>query len=204
MSNQEVASTPPVEAPQVVAAIRTHPGMHRSVNEDAALARYPLFLVADGMGGYEAGDQASVAALVEFDRAVTPDTLSNVQVVSNALQRAREAVERISSATNRGAGCTLTGAVIVDYEGQPHWLILNIGDSRVYLHRGSDLKQVTVDHSLRDELIAGGVNDESHLPGRNVITRALGSARHDRRFLAVAGGNGHTFAHLLRRSHLRN
>lgn len=162
--------------PQIRAAILSHPGMQRSVNEDSALARFPLFLVADGMGGYEAGDQASRAALHEFDEMVAPDVLSNVQVVSNALQKAREAVDVVSRSTERGAGCTLTGAVLVDYEGQPHWLIVNIGDSRVYLHRGSDLKQITVDHSLRDELIAGGVNDEHDLPGRNVITRALGSA----------------------------
>ncbi|WP_336659104.1 PP2C family protein-serine/threonine phosphatase [Leucobacter sp. USHLN153] len=162
--------------PEVRAAARTDVGMLRSVNEDSACAEYPVFLVADGMGGHEAGEEASRAAIEAFVSAITAGEPSTLAEVGAALEAARDAVARVAADRRRGAGCTLTGAVLVEHDGRPHWLVLNIGDSRVYLHRGADLHQITVDHSLRDEMIAGGAHDPATLPGRNVITRALGSA----------------------------
>ena len=162
--------------PEVSAALRSDAGMLRAVNEDSALAEYPSYLVADGMGGHEAGDEASRAAIDAFASVIRPGELSTVRDVGLALEAAREAVARVAANRARGAGCTLTGAVLVRHEGGVCWLVLNVGDSRVYLHRGSDLHQVTVDHSLRDEMIAGGAHHPDALPGRNVITRALGSA----------------------------
>ena len=161
--------------PEVSSVVRSDPGLRRRVNEDAALARFPCYLVADGMGGHEAGDQASRAAIAAFDAVIAPGSPSTIEAVRAALDAARIAVDRVAADRERGAGCTLTGAVLVRHEGRTLWLVLNIGDSRVYLHRGAELHQITVDHSLRDELIAGGEWEEARLPGRNVITRALGS-----------------------------
>ena len=164
-----------VRRPELRYAMRTDPGIRREVNEDAGLAQPPLFMVADGMGGHEAGDLASRAAIEAFERRIVADADTSVAEVSEALEAARLAVDGIAAGRERGAGCTLTGAVLVEVDDEPHWLILNVGDSRVYLLRGSELTQITIDHSLRAELSAGG-HAESGLPGRNIITRALGSA----------------------------
>ena len=154
-------------------AVVSDVGQRRAVNEDSALARTPAFLVADGMGGHEAGDLASQAAIRAFAERLEPGRPSSVPEVSVALDAARAAVAQVAAGRERGAGCTLTGAVLVESEGELAWLVLNIGDSRVYLHRGAELQQLTVDHSLRDEV------GPAHLgarPPRNIITRALGSA----------------------------
>lgn len=148
-------------------------GRRRAVNEDSALAHAPAFLVADGMGGHEAGDLASQAAIAAFAERLEPGRPSTVPEVSAALNAARVAVAQVASGRTHGAGCTLTGIVLVDNEGELSWLVLNVGDSRVYLHRGAELQQITVDHSLRDEV---GASADGSRPPRNIITRALGSA----------------------------
>lgn len=154
-------------------AVVTDVGRRRAVNEDSAIASTPLFLVADGMGGHEAGDIASQAAISAFASHITPGQPSTPIEVSGALEAARAAVAQVAEGRENGAGCTLTGAVLVTNEGELSWLILNVGDSRVYLHRGAELTQITVDHSLRDEI---GLTVDGVRPSRNVITRALGSA----------------------------
>ncbi|UOQ57665.1 protein phosphatase 2C domain-containing protein [Leucobacter allii] len=161
--------------PELSFAVRSDVGRRREVNEDAALAAFPCFLVADGMGGHEAGDEASAAAIAAFTEAVEPGRPATVKEALAAIDAARHAVDLVAASKDRGAGCTLTGAVLVQHQDELCWLVVNVGDSRVYLHRGAELHQITVDHSLRDELIAGGEWDESRLPGRNVISRALGS-----------------------------
>lgn len=164
-----------VSCPELRYAMRTDPGMRREVNEDSGLAQPPLFIVADGMGGHEAGDLASRAAIEAFEQSIASGEKTTVAEVSEALEAARLAVDRVAAGRERGAGCTLTGAALVEVDNTPHWLVLNVGDSRVYLLRGSELSQITIDHSLRAELSADGHAD-SRLPGRNIITRALGSA----------------------------
>ncbi|MBL3687849.1 serine/threonine-protein phosphatase [Leucobacter zeae] len=161
--------------PRLDYAMRTDAGRKREVNEDAALAAFPCFLVADGMGGHEAGDLASRAAIAEFERRIRPGVRSTVAEVGAALEAARVAVEAVAAGRERGAGCTLAGAVLVEEDGELLWLILNVGDSRVYLHRGAELQQVTIDHSLQNEALAEGGAGEA-LPSRNIITRALGAA----------------------------
>lgn len=155
-------------------AMRTDPGRRRSVNEDSALAAMPCFIVADGMGGHEAGDLASQAAVAAFAQRVRPNERTSVRSVNEALDAARVAVDQVAEGRERGAGCTLTGVVLVEHEHELYWLVLNIGDSRVYLHRGSELRQLTVDHSLIEQALTGGVEGKK-LPPRNIITRALGS-----------------------------
>ena len=144
----------------------TDPGLKREVNEDSLFAESPVFLVADGMGGYEAGDLAS-AAVVDAFRGLAGDGFAELTGIRAALVAASEGV------------ATVTGAVIVEHEGVPHWLVFNVGDSRVYRHFGSELEQLTVDHSLGQELVDRGElrrEDMSAFAERNVITRAIGAA----------------------------
>lgn len=162
---------------EVHAAARTHQGKVRYANEDAVLARGPVFLVADGMGGHDAGDRASQAAIAAFaDTLGTVDGAATVEQVSHAYATARHAVRGVAEGTVRGAGCTLSGAVLVERDDHLSWLILNIGDSRTYVLDGQHLEQVTRDHTLLAELLEHGADPEDpRLPTRNVITRALGS-----------------------------
>lgn len=176
--------------PVLAVAARTDPGLKRRVNEDALLAADPCFLVADGMGGHEAGDRASRAAIAAFGEAFTRPGPASLEQIEQALSSARAAVRGISARTQRGAGCTLSGVIRVLHEGAPYWYLLNIGDSRVYLHRGSELTQLTRDHSLREELHEADDAEAASTP-RNVITRALGSEddRHDAWLLPVETGS---------------
>ncbi len=175
--------------PVLESAAHSHVGMHRRVNEDAVLAREPVFVVADGMGGHEAGDLASAAAVAAFAALASSTRPLHRREVEDAIEGARRAVDEVSFRTERGAGCTLSGVVLIEHEGVPHWYVVNIGDSRVYLHTGADLRQLTVDHSLHAELLAEGRADAELTP-KNVITRALGSgdSRHDAWLLPVRAG----------------
>ncbi len=157
----------------------TDTGVQRSNNEDAFLAESPVFIVADGMGGYEAGEVASAAVVDAFRRHASGPVMPSLQQVRDAVIAANADVAAIAAGHARGAGSTLTGIVLVEHEGTPHWLVLNIGDSRVYRHHGSDLDQVTIDHSLGQELIEQGAlrrEDLATFAQRNVITRAIGAA----------------------------
>lgn len=177
-------------APALEVAVRTDPGLKRKQNEDWLLAADPCFLVADGMGGYEAGDEASRAAIAAFSEEFTAPGPATLERIEAALDRARRDVAAVASRTKRGAGCTLTGVIRIEHHGNPTWYVLNIGDSRVYLHRGNELTQLTQDHSLRSELMSSGSRGAESTP-RNVITRALGSedTRHDAWLLPVETGS---------------
>ncbi|MHA3724144.1 PP2C family protein-serine/threonine phosphatase [Leucobacter sp. HY1910] len=170
-------------------AAHSHVGMVRTVNEDSVLAERPVFFVSDGMGGHEAGDLASQAAIGAL-RPLAGTTANLVPAdVDAAIEVARARVLAIAEQTERGAGCTLTGVALVEHEGEPCWYVANIGDSRVYEHTGSTLTQVTRDHSLQAELYAAGNANAAQAP-RNVITRALGSedSRHDAWLIPVTTG----------------
>ena len=171
-------------------AARTDRGKRREINEDALFAADPCFIVADGMGGHEKGDAASKAAISAFSEEFTAPGEATVQRIERALDEARRRVHEVAAATQRGAGCTLTGAIRIEHQGVPHWYVLNVGDSRVYLQRGNSLRQLTIDHSLRSELLAGGDQQGATTP-RNIITRALGSDddRHDAWLLPVETGS---------------
>lgn len=177
------------ESPAIEAAARTDVGVHRRVNEDSVFADHGIYIVADGMGGHEAGDLASAAAIQPFAALADEAGIPDFRVVEATIELARNAVDAVSLQTERGAGCTLTGVVLIQHEGAPHWYVLNVGDSRVYLHRGAQLTQLTADHSLHAELLAEGRAEAEHTP-RNVITRALGSddSRHDAWLLPVHTG----------------
>ncbi|PKI89933.1 serine/threonine protein phosphatase [Actinomycetales bacterium SN12] len=154
----------------------TDTGLTRSVNEDSVLDARPVFVVADGMGGHDAGDRASAAVVDAF--APLRGREIEVDDIREALSRATAVIESIAAAHRRGAGSTVTGVALVEHEGAPHWLVFNVGDSRVYRHHGNELTQLTIDHSLGQELVDAGELRAEDLPSfakRSVITRAVGA-----------------------------
>ena len=154
-------------------------GRKRKVNEDSYLVEAPVFVVADGMGGYEAGDRASAAVVTAFHENTVVEGFATLLGIRNALVAADAKVAAVAAETTRGAGSTVAGAILIEHEGVPCWLIFNVGDSRVYRHVGTELEQLTIDHSLGQELVDAGEmshEDLATFPDRNVITRAIGAA----------------------------
>ncbi|GAA1780468.1 PP2C family protein-serine/threonine phosphatase [Agromyces lapidis] len=163
---------------KLAAAAASDVGLVRRTNEDSALAEWPVYLVADGMGGYEAGDRASAAVVDAFREHVVGRPVATVVGVRESLAGASARVAAVAAETDRGAGSTVAGVALVDDEGEPAWLVFNVGDSRVYRHHGTELEQLTVDHSLGQELVDGGAmraEDLATFERRNVITRAIGA-----------------------------
>ncbi|MBO3094250.1 PP2C family protein-serine/threonine phosphatase [Cellulomonas dongxiuzhuiae] len=149
----------------------------RETNEDTASASDGLFLVADGMGGHEAGEVASrVAVDVVARLAGTTPTMDDV---TRVVREAHSAVRELPAEGQRRPGTTLTGVVVTEHAGVPCWLVLNVGDSRTYRMAGGMLEQVTQDHSEVAELVEQGlvaVEDAARHPRRHVVTRVLGGA----------------------------
>lgn len=154
----------------------TDTGRRREVNQDAVLAEYPLFVVADGMGGHLGGEIASTSTVDRLRATVAAGSVTP-KSIEKALSRAVKDIVAHPETTDEGTGTTLTGLYLETSGEEPHWVTLNIGDSRVYLLRDDDIVQVTTDHSVVQELIAAGrlspEEAENH-PYGNVITRAVG------------------------------
>jgi len=153
---------------------RTDIGRVRTNNEDNLLVSAPLFAVADGMGGHAAGEVASEIAVRTLEQCniAHPDA----DLLRAAVVKANEAIiEGYHVGLGRpGMGTTLTAAVIED----DHLLIAQVGDSRAYLLRNGRLRQLTIDHSYVNELVAiGEITEEEAAvhPKRSIITRALGN-----------------------------
>lgn len=164
---------------ELVWSALTDVGKVRAVNEDSILAAPPIFLVADGMGGHSAGDRASAAVVSAFVDAIEAHSLTSVDAVRSALIDADRRVVQVGQGTRRGSGSTVTGVAIVEHDGRPYWLVFNVGDSRVYRHAGGTLEQLTVDHSLAQELMDSrnlSAAEVATMVSRNVITRAIGTA----------------------------
>ena len=154
----------------------TDTGRRREINQDAVLTLYPLFVVADGMGGHIGGEIAS-SRTVERLRAVAETGDVTAHTIETALEKAVKDIAAHPGATDDGTGTTVTGVFLDTAAGDPHWVTLNIGDSRVYLVRDDDLIQITTDHSVVQELVAAGrlsPEEAEHHPYGNVITRAVG------------------------------
>jgi len=162
----------------------------RSNNEDAICARpdLRLFVVADGMGGYEGGEIASALAVeaihslvrrtagdgdVTWPYAIDPtrSITENEVMVATRLAADQIAIRR------RGALRDMGSTVVVLRLDGDHAVIGHVGDSRVYRLRGGALTQLTIDHSLLAELEATGVTPDASFAWRHVVTRALGTAR---------------------------
>lgn len=172
-----MTARPPV---QLSSDARTDTGRTRAANEDAYLAVPPVFAVADGMGGHEAGAQASAHVVAALREILCAGGAVDLLRSSAAIDEASRRVSALAATRERGAGSTLAGVILVDHGGRPHWLIVNVGDSRVYRLIGGYLEQLTVDHSLVQERVDAGTlrpEDRATAPDKNVITRALGSDR---------------------------
>ncbi len=156
-------------------AARTDTGKKRRRNEDAYVLAPPLFAVADGMGGAQAGEVASklaAAALEDTD----PGRIAGPERVASLIQEANRRVHERSSVdpATSGMGTTMTVALVED----GGVVIGHVGDSRAYLVRDRQIEQITEDHSLVNELLKTGrlspEEAETH-PQRSVITRAVGT-----------------------------
>lgn len=156
-------------------AFRTDTGRQRNANEDSFFVRAPIFVVADGMGGAQAGEVASKAAADAFDVDLPEGPLE--QVLRETILAANRRIHELARAdpSRAGMGTTLTAA-IVDAVGE-EVAIGHVGDSRAYRLRAGKLEQLTRDHSLVEEMRRKGqITDaqaEDH-PQRSIITRALG------------------------------
>jgi PPM family protein phosphatase len=148
-------------------------GRQRQGNEDNYFVRAPLFVVADGMGGAQAGEVASEMAVESFDGGLPdgPPADGLVSVIETANRRIHDRSRAESQ--RAGMGTTVTAA----YVGEQEVTIAHVGDSRAYVLRDGELTRLTRDHSLVGELVARGKLTEEQAethPQRSVITRALG------------------------------
>ena len=156
-------------------AAATDPGRRRRHNEDAYVCEPPLFAVADGIGGAQAGEVASRLAATAL-RETGADGADPRRHVDALIQEANRRVyeRQTSDASASGMGTTITVALLHD---DMVW-IGHVGDSRAYLIRNGELEQLTEDHSLVAELVRSGKlspeEAETH-PQRSVVTRALGT-----------------------------
>jgi serine/threonine protein phosphatase PrpC len=158
-------------------------GTVRTLNEDSLLARVPLFVVADGMGGHSFGDRASQAAVGVFAAAFEAGAPATAQRVLDTIGLANDAVLALTEGGNLAgtiSGTTLTGVAFVDIgaDGNYHWMAFNVGDSRIYNWDGRTLTQLSVDHSAVQELVDLGHitrREAERHPDRNIVTRALGA-----------------------------
>ena len=163
----------------------TDVGQKRKMNQDYVFASADpvgnlpnLFVVADGMGGHNAGDYASSDAVCIVVEEIREDADFNpVKVIRHAIESAN--TEIITQAQKdeklRGMGTTMVAATIVGH----YAYVANVGDSRLYV-AGEQIQQITKDHSLVQEMVRmGELNAEEarNHPDKNIITRALGAER---------------------------
>ena len=153
---------------------KTDTGRQRRDNEDNAFVRAPLFVVADGMGGAQAGEVASQLAVEEFHEAL-PDEGSAEERLTERIRAANRRIYDLSRTQHEhaGMGTTLTAVYLDD----DHLAVAHVGDSRAYIFRDGELTRLTQDHSLVEELVRQGKLTEEQAaehPQRSIITRALG------------------------------
>lgn len=153
------------------AASHSDVGLHRPGNEDACLVQPPLYAVADGMGGAQAGEVASTLAVATLgERVAAGDALAQAATAANAKIYEQAAADPEHS----GMGTTLTAVCLRGSRAE----VVHVGDSRLYLLRDGVLEQVSDDHSLvREWLRAGTITSDEAAASRyrNVLTRALGT-----------------------------
>lgn len=185
-------SLPPLTV-QLGVSVASDRGLVRSVNEDSFLAVPPIFIVADGMGGHAFGDRASQTVAGVLRKELTSELPLKPMDVIAAVKEANGRVQQIGE--EEFAGTTLAGVALVrdSDQSRPHWMVFNIGDSRVYQWDAGQLKQLSVDHSAVQELVDGGAitpDQATRHPDRNIVTRAIGVSEEvtpDVWFLAAGG-----------------
>ncbi len=157
-------------------AVRTHPGLVRSVNEDSVIARddIALWVVADGMGGHANGQWASQTLVAQFaDLALDGDAETRGAAMVAALQAGNATIVAAGKAAGLSMGTT---AVLIHLDGT-NLMCLWVGDSRAYRFRRGGLTQLSRDHSVVQELVDRGSlspeEAETH-PMAHVLSRAIG------------------------------
>ncbi|MHB0866294.1 MAG: Stp1/IreP family PP2C-type Ser/Thr phosphatase [Thermoleophilia bacterium] len=155
-------------------ATATDTGRVRRTNEDSWFAQPPVFAVADGMGGAEAGEVASAMATGLFQKFQPGPDQPQAQLAALIDQANRSIYDySVSDAGHAGMGTTITAATVIE----DAVIIAHVGDSRAWLLRGGKLSRLTEDHSLVAEMVRGGQLTETEAadhPQRSIITRALG------------------------------
>lgn len=149
----------------------------RTLNQDMILESNAIFAVADGMGGHQGGEVASLIAIEALRRAFSPE--GGAEGLVRAIASANDAVISESESTPdlHDMGTTLAAVALIDGENEELLAVANIGDSRVYLFRDNELTQLTDDHSFPQELVRRGLLSKAEAavdPRRNQVTRVLG------------------------------
>jgi serine/threonine protein phosphatase PrpC len=158
----------------------SHEGQLRSQNEDSFHADATLFVVADGMGGHLAGEVASEMAVTRLQENLPQGRTNSLDELVAAIDLANTEIYEgsVADPDRAGMGTTITAiAVVADPHDGQAFGIANVGDSRCYVMRHGRLRQLTIDHSFVQELVAEGAisRDEARThPRRNIVTRALG------------------------------
>lgn len=165
---------------------QTDIGMVRSINQDSIyfsdkpVGNLPnLYIVADGMGGHKAGDYASAHAVSWFvDYAKECSYENPITIMKTGIAKVNDMLLQMSNEHSelKGMGTTFVAAVMIDDK----MYVANIGDSRLYVIGQEDTRQITLDHSLVEELIRTGQLDRRKVrfhPEKNIITRALGTGK---------------------------
>ncbi len=161
----------------------TDVGKKRKLNQDylfysdEPVGCFPnLYIVADGMGGHKAGDKASSYAVTRFvELAKKTEPGHPFRIMEELIIKVNAEVFRISCQQEEyaGMGTTFVAATVVDQTVY----VMNVGDSRLYFYDGESLRQVTMDHSLVEELVRAGElapQESRNHPQKNIITRAIG------------------------------
>lgn len=157
----------------------THTGLVREQNEDTvrvADSKCGLYILADGMGGHLAGEVASSMTADEIEKRLAGCDAPSTEILREAIMQANAIVyeKQLTEPEMKGMGTTLT----VLWEGGEYVYIGHVGDSRAYLLRDGQFRQMTEDHSMVGELVrAGAITPEAARthPHRNVITQAVGT-----------------------------
>jgi len=164
---------------RLVFAAATDVGRMRKNNEDSYLSSQPVAAVADGMGGHSAGEVASAIAIEELAalgrRGPWANETDATDDLKQAILRANRRIREMAASDRKLNGMGTTLVALLEDGDMVH--VANVGDSRGYLLRQGELSQVTVDHSLVQELVDDGrlsPEDAERHPQRSVITRALG------------------------------
>jgi PPM family protein phosphatase len=176
-------------------AERTDPGRLRRNNEDSSLARSPLFVVADGMGGAQAGEVASAKAIEVFQDGLPDEGGSAEERLAALVVEANARVHELSVSDRdlHGMGTTTTAV----YVGEEEVALAHVGDSRAYLLRDDGFERLTSDHTLVEELVRQGritPEEADEHPQRSIVTRSVGpEAEVEVDRLTLRGRNGDLF-----------
>ena len=176
-TSSQTNNTSPIEMVSSYYGSRTEVGHVREHNEDSLTVLPPLFAVADGMGGHEAGEIASEITINTLND-LAPES-ADAEALARAVVAANlNVIKAPSQGIGReGMGTTLTAAILE----KERLIIAQVGDSRAYLLHNGSLQQITRDHSLMADMIEAGQLTEAEArvhPNRSVITRAIGSDPH--------------------------